>query len=66
MLTRLHERTLYLVHNRSRKLTYDMIAKEIGENPNWIKKFSCGQISDPGVNKVEKLYVFLSGKELDV
>lgn len=66
MLTRLHERTLELVTNRPRDLTYEVIAEATGLDADWINAFRNGRIKDPGVSKVEKLYTFLSGRELDI
>lgn len=31
---------------------------------SWLKKFSCGEISDPSVNRVEELHRYLTGKTL--
>ena len=37
-----------------------------GVSPDWQHKLVKGQITDPGVNRVEALYTFLSGRQLEV
>lgn len=32
----------------------------------WLKKFSSGEIRDPSVNRVQRLYEFLAGRKLEV
>lgn len=59
------ERTLYLVRNRPVTVTYAMIAAETGVSAHWLKMFASGNITDPGVNKIEKLYEYLNGSPLN-
>lgn len=66
MLCRLHKKTLELLHNRPRTMTYEYIAEQTGLTFWWIQYFAKQKDKDPGVNKVETLYVFLSGRELDL
>jgi len=35
-----------------------------GVSPDWQARFTAGRINDPGVNRVEALYTFLTGKSL--
>ena len=35
------------------------LADEVGVSYEWIRKFMTGQIKDPSVNKMEKLYTVL-------
>ena len=37
-----------------------------GIQPNWLTRFSTGGIPDPGVNRIEVLYNYLSGTTLTV
>ena len=60
------ERTKYLLENRPRTLHLEKIAQETGLGMSWLKMLSAGRIVNPGVTHIETLYVFLSGKELDV
>lgn len=32
----------------------------------WLRKFGTGEIKDPSVNRVQKLFEFLNGKPLDL
>jgi hypothetical protein len=52
------DRTLQLVRNRPRTVTYDTLAEATGLKASWIEAFACNRIPDPGVRKVEKLYAF--------
>lgn len=42
------------------------IYKESGISFYWLKKFRDNEIKDPSVNRVQKLYEYLTGKELEV
>ena len=35
-------------------------------NYHWLLKFSRGQVLNPSVNRVQKLYEYLSGSELSI
>lgn len=45
---------------------YDDIFLATGIPANWLWRFACGRIPDPGVNRVERLYTHLTGKALVV
>lgn len=66
MQCKLHRATLYLLHNRPRLLTYAIIGKETGLGAHWVRKFAQDKNPNPGVNSVERLYIYLSGKELNL
>ncbi len=60
------EKTLELVRTRTITLTYKQIEAETDIPSSWLKMFSRGEIADPSVNRVVKLYEYLSGHELKV
>lgn len=60
----LHDRTLLLLKESG--ATLPEIYKETHLPYYWLKKFSSGEIRDPSVNRVQRLYEFLSGKRLEV
>lgn len=62
MQTTLRDKTLELVHNRPRPLTYKEIEKQTGLPHLWISHFAQERFEDPGVNRVETLYTFLTGR----
>ena len=64
MLTNLRDATLELVRNRPRHITYRDIEAATAIKKEWLAKFQQGKFDDPGVNRVETLYTFLSGKTL--
>lgn len=51
---------------RETGLSYLDIYAATGIAPDWLTKFVNGGIADPGVNRVEALYTFLSGRSLEV
>lgn len=59
-------RTREALAARPRIVTYEVIAEECGVSVRWIQQFASDTIADPGVHKVEALYNFLTGKELDI
>lgn len=61
---RLRDRTLKLIKHRDRTVTLEIIAIETGLTRRWLEEFLAGNIDDPGVVKVETLYVFLTGGPL--
>lgn len=63
---KLRERTLHLVVNRPKTLTYWQIYQDTGITPEWLRAFVNGRARAPSVDLVEKLYVYLSGDELDI
>ena len=42
------------------------LAKEAGVSYEWIRKFMTGQIKDPSVNRIEKLYTILYKRKHDI
>lgn len=42
------------------------LAEALGHTTNWVAMVASGQIKDPGVDKVEKLYQLLTGKKLEL
>lgn len=53
------ERTLDLVQNAPRSITYTKLA-EVGEvSVAWISRFASGKIENPGVCTVQKLHDYL-------
>lgn len=66
MKSKLAEKTLELLNNRSVKLKFKDIANATGVPEGWIKVFNTGTIKEPSVVRVEKLYEFLASKSLEV
>lgn len=56
----LYERTLHLVRNAPRSLSYTDMSKGSGLSIGWISRFADGKFDDPGVKKVQSLHDFLS------
>lgn len=51
---------------QSTKESYLAIYDATGLNPNWLSLLSTGRMKDPSVNKVQRLYEYLSKKALTV
>jgi hypothetical protein len=64
--SQLLERTLQLVAERPRTCTFEVLSKETGIPATWLKHFARGKIDDPGVIRVEKLYVFFTKASLEL
>lgn len=62
--TSLHARTLALLKKSPH--TLPTIYKETGLPYYWLKKFAGSKIADPSVNRVQRLYEYLSGTKLNV
>ena len=60
----LYNKTLELLKNRPRHVTFSIISKETGLGVSWLSSLSQGQIKDPSAKKLEKLYNFLSNTPL--
>jgi hypothetical protein len=60
----LHNRTLDLL--KQSEVPLPEIYKETHLPYYWLKKFSSGEIRDPSVNRVQRLYEYLAGKQLEV
>lgn len=51
---------------RQSKLTQLDIYEATGINPGWLTRFAAGKITDPGVNRVECLFLHLGGSWADL
>lgn len=60
----LTETTRTLLIERVRVDTMRDIARASGINEHWLGKFRSGGIANPGSNRVQKLYEYLTGKKL--
>lgn len=60
----LYQKTLTLLHERPKNVTFKIIAHGTGLGTSWLSALSQGQIKDPSAKKLEKLYNFLSDKPL--
>jgi hypothetical protein len=58
------ERTLYLVNNAPRSITFAEMARQIDVSPSWVSAFAKDLIPDPGVRKVQALHDYLSGLQI--
>lgn len=47
-------------------MPYPDIFKATNIPDNWLYRFACDKVKDPGVNRVEALYAFLSGRQLEL
>lgn len=57
--------TLELLEQTSRE-SWPALAQDIGCTYTWLVQLEKGQIKEPGINKVERLYAKLSGKSLKI
>lgn len=51
--------TLTLLRNRSRSMTFEIIADCTGLTVSWLTMFNRGRIRDPSISKIEALHGFL-------
>jgi transcriptional regulator with XRE-family HTH domain len=65
MTSNLLKATLLLLNTLDPK-AYPDLAKSLGVSPLWLAKLKSGEIKEPGVNKIEKLYNELSGTTLSI
>jgi transcriptional regulator with XRE-family HTH domain len=56
----LHTAARKLLISASKDMDIQDIAKALGISANWLWKFRGGLIPEPGVNKVEALYLYLA------
>lgn len=58
----LMQRTIALMQGK------DLIRLSVDADVNyhWLKKFAKGQVDNPSVNRVQRLYEFLSGTKLEL
>lgn len=66
MQCKLRPRALELVRNRPPSMTLKQLAQEAGVNLDWLKSFSSNRMKTPTVDNVERVYTYLSGKELEL
>lgn len=64
--TRLRDKTVSLLQNRSVKLTYKKISADTTIPVGWIKMLAADLIAGPDVNRIETLYEYLTKKELEL
>lgn len=59
-----------LTYTRNRLIaceqSYLQIYRETGLTPNWLSLLAQGKIAEPSVNKIQKLYEYLTGRPLEV
>jgi predicted transcriptional regulator len=60
--TSLVERTRSLLRGAPRELTYTAMAKATGVSVAWISRFADDKIPNPGVNQVQAIFDYLSGR----
>jgi len=58
----LFERTIQLA--KSSGMTVPQICRGTGLRQRWLHRLLDGDFKDPGVNKIQKLYEFLSNKKI--
>lgn len=56
----LHERTMALLRDRPENVSLRKISNDTGLGYEWLRKLLYEGIPDPGVNKIETLYHYLS------
>lgn len=57
-------KTLELLNSAS--YTHLEVFSHTGIKPDWLTRFINGKINDPGVNRVQALHEFLTGRDLEV
>jgi len=62
--SQLLHRTLDMVRDRPRSCTYEVLAEQTGIPTAWLKNFVNNRIEDPGVKRVETLFVFFAKSPL--
>lgn len=55
-----HKATVTLLQNRPRTLTLEVIAKKTNTNIHWLERLARDEIPEPGINKVQRVYKFLT------
>jgi hypothetical protein len=64
MTTKLRDRTIELLKNRPASLQLKDIAKATEIPEGWLKMLVQGKIIDPGVNRVQTVFEFLTKQPL--
>lgn len=63
---RLNTRTLALLKQRPRTMTYTAIADATGLDVGWIKAFAAGRHKDGMCDRIQTLWEYLTGTKLDL
>lgn len=66
MKSRLLDATLEALDNRPRKVTLAVIARDCQVSEPWLRSLIDGRIPNPGVCRIERLYTYLTKKEIKV
>lgn len=66
MESKLCLKTLHYLKTRPREMTLKQVSEATQVPLSWIKMFSYTRVEHPSAPRVEKLYEYLSGKELQV
>lgn len=61
--TSLLERTRSLLKHKPSTLTYSAIAKATGVSIAWISRFADDKIPNPGVNQVQAIFDYMTGRD---
>lgn len=51
---------------RTTERSYLDIYTDTGLSPNWLSRLATKRMKDPSVNKVQRLYEYLQGKQLSI
>lgn len=54
------ERTLYLVKNAPRSISFAEMARQCDTSAGWVLAFKDDKIPDPGIRKVQRLHDYLA------
>lgn len=54
--------TLVLMSNRRHNVTIEQIAEAADASPSWVNQLLKGDIADPSVNKIGRIFDFLQRK----
>lgn len=54
------ERTIHLVNNAPRSLSYAEMARQCGVSAAWVRMLANDQIENPGIRSVQRLHDFLA------
>lgn len=60
MDTSLRDKTLKLLHERDKDITYRQIQNDTGIKEDWLNKFAQGLIELPNVNFIQTLHNYLN------
>lgn len=66
MQPKLRQQTLNLLKERPRHRTLARISMDTGIPFFWLEHFSKGRTKNPNCDTVEKLYIYLTGRELEL